>query len=135
MVELKHEPYMPVAKRDQVGVGEISEPRARDADLSPIRAVETAEDMKKGTFADAGGANDRDHLATHHLQGQVAQDMQMLRPDRVGLVKRTDGNKRHGPVTVGALTCSTPRQERDGQSQADVSNPGEAASPPRAHYS
>src|SRR4051812_6372865 len=63
VMKLKDEPDIGVAKTRELVVGHRREVEIADADRARVRPVEAAEEMKERRFPDAGGPDDREHLA------------------------------------------------------------------------
>jgi hypothetical protein len=85
MVELKHEADAPVAERDHVGVAHRGQLEAVQGDAALIDTIQSAKHVQQGALADAGRADDRDHLSRLDRQIEIAQHGQRLTADRIAL--------------------------------------------------
>ena len=72
-MELEDEADVAVAELHELGVRRDREPDAVDPDLAGVDAVETAEHVQQRALADAGGPDDRDHLAPLDAHVETAQ--------------------------------------------------------------
>ena len=69
--------------------------------------------MQQRALADAGGADDRHHLAALDVEVEIAQHVQPLAADDVGLVQPGDADERHHS-NRSACTGSSRDACRDG---------------------
>ena len=90
VVELEHEPDMPVAKRDPRLVVHRRDAVFADRDVAAVDRIQAAEHVQQRALPHSGRAHDRDHLALLDGQVEIAQDVQALARGGVELVEPRD---------------------------------------------
>ena len=75
-MKLKHEADVPVAKRDQLGIGDARQVDVADAHFPAVGPIESAEHVQERALPDAGRAHDRHHLALLDGEIEIAQHVQ-----------------------------------------------------------
>ena len=99
-MKLEHEADLPVAKRDELRIRQRRQVRAVDGDRPRVRAIEAAEQMQQRALADAGGADDGDHLSGLDLQIEIPKHDERPSADRIALgdAGRLEERHRQSPV-------------------------------------
>ena len=84
-MELKHEPHVAVPEPHARLVVHRADVGVADAHRAGIERVESAEHVQQRALADAGRADDRDHLAGSTVSSRSAQHRQRARRVAIGL--------------------------------------------------
>ncbi len=83
VVELKHEPDVPVPERDDGWTRQRRQVRVADHDRACVRAIQPAEHVQERALADSRRADNRHHLAGLDHQVEIAKNQQFPAADRI----------------------------------------------------
>ncbi len=102
VVELKDEPDVAVAERDDLGIGQGGQFGVGDGDGALVCAIEASQEVQEGALAHARGADDGHHFARCDRQMQITQHGQRRAANRVGLHEAARFEKRHDSSDAAA---------------------------------